>query len=648
MIRNLRFGPIANHKLRLAFCSVRILLAIGFFFEPAHAQYTNRTNYDIKVASKSSFQKKCGDLRVKLEKLPPEVMFGARVIGDSTFLVFNNPKLFWQFFEDKKDGFAIDILNQDQFRCDNVQRIVQSGTHKGFLLEPVYRDEIKKRIRVTDRGLILVFGGIIPRNYDKTRVEANYTLIDDSYSCAYTSNVIVKSHDWNLVPMGLYYDTLYRGTMADRYRDLEKTLHFTIPFQKNTSVYNKEDIKPLYDSLKLTDFEITAIRIKAFTSVEGSLERNMELQNERARSIVDALQSFQPESIQSEITSAENWVEFLESVNGTSYQNLAKMSKDEVKEALKDQNLASKLEPVLSKERKAILELDLEKRVAYNKATQPELKKYFDQSISQKNVNEALYLQEVIFHKIRRNEISAEFLNDLTIPKSIEYGSLLLNNTAFRYDYKHDNEFGALEDFAALNELLGESPKINYNICVLRLKVWLKAPGLINSDELKTKIESLNKQGIPQILVTRLMINYSLIQTEIDLREGKYKEREKWLAYIMNSYQKLKLSDDDLLSLAKFLSHNSRYSAAEKLLYPRLKDINVSADVLFYYLSLTVFSPKNTSSSNYRTVMLNAVNIDRSRFCHIFDPIPLDGVSFQLLEDQVLKKTWCENCNLPK
>jgi hypothetical protein len=374
----------------------------------------------------------------------------------------------------------------------------------------------------------------------------------------------------------------------------------------------------------------------------------MELQEERAKSIVDALQSFQPESIKSEITSAENWVEFLEAVNGTSYQYLAKLTKDEIKDALKDQTLASKIEPVLAAERKAIIELDLEKRVTYSKASQPELKKYFDQSIASKNINEALYLQEIIFHKIRRDEVPPEFLNQLEIPRSIEFSSLLLNYTSFEYDLMHTDEFHALQAFTDLNTLIGGDPKVEYNICALQLKMWLKSPMIINGDELKTRIEALSRKGIPQLLVTRLTINYSLIQTEMDLRARRYQEREKWLKYIMGAYSKLKMTDADLLSLSKFLAHNARYSAAENLLTPRLKDINVSADVLFFYLSLTVYSPKNTASSNYRTIMLNAVNNDRSRFCHIFDPIPRDGVSFQLLEDQVLKKTWCENCNLPK
>jgi hypothetical protein len=647
VIRNLRLYPIIDHELQIAFRCLLILLLSAFSFEASFAQHTNRTDYDIKVPTKDDRKKHCGKLTSMLNQLPPEIQFTIRFQGDSIFLIFNNAETFWNFFEDKKDGFAIDLVNQDQFQCDNVQRLAASSTHKGFLLEPVYRDEIKKRARISN-GRVFVPGGTLPRAFDRTKVEANYTLISDRYGCSYTTNVNVESHGWDLLPMGLYYDTLYRGAMADRYRDLEKTLHFTIPFEKNRSVYKKEDIKPLYDSLKLTDFEITAIRIKTFTSVEGTLQRNMELQEERAKSIVDALQSFQPESIRSEISMAENWVEFMESVNGTSYQYLANMTKDEIKEALKDPTLATRIEPLLAPGRKAIIELDLEKRITYSKATQPELKKYFNQSIAAENINEALYLQEVVFHKIRRDEVPAEFLKELDIPKAIGCASLLMNRTAFEYERHEIEEFEALKAFTELNELLPGNPKVDYNICALRLKIWIKSPGIIQGDELKAKIESLAKRGIPSSLVTRLTLNYSLIQAEIDLRDHKYQEREKWLRYITGAYSKLKMTDEDLISLAKFLAHNSRYSAAEKLLVPRLKDINVSPDVLFYYLSLTVYNPKNTSTPNYRTIMLNAVNIDRGRFCHIFDPIPLNGVSFQLLEDQVLKKTWCENCNLPK
>jgi hypothetical protein len=628
--------------LRLTLTIIFILL----LFKPSVGQFTNRTNYDIKGVTREELQKRCGKTASMIKSLPAEVQFAAKIIGDSVFLVFTEPRLFWQFFQSKKDGFAIDIVNQDQFQCDNIQRLSGTYSHKGYLLEPVYRDDIKKRAVVHDTKMVYVFGGLIPKAFSKEKIEANYILLTDQYQCNYTTVVNVDSHAWAMLPMGLYYDTLTRETLEERYKDLSKTLRFTIPFAKNTSVYKKEDVRPLYDSLQLTDYAITDIRIRAFTSVEGSLKRNIELQDQRAQSIVAALQSFQPESIKSQITSNENWVEFLESVNGSPYQYLVSMSKDEIKEALKDPKLADRLEPILAKERKAIIELVLEKRVVYSKATPAELKSYFSQSITTKNIEEAMYLQEIIFHKIEREELPLSFLRELEVPKAIEYGGLLINNAAFSYDHDNQNIFEALKTFTELNELLGGNAKIDYNITVLRLKAWLKTRTLPGGDPLRAKVETLEKRGIPKALVTRLMINYNIAQAEINYWEGKYPEREKSIRYILDTYKKISLNDADLVSLSRFLAYNSRFEQAERVLEPRIKALDASEDLLFYYVMLTISDHKHTSSTGYRAFLLNVVNSNKTRFCHLFDPVSQGGLSFQILEDQFLKKTWCENCNL--
>lgn len=615
---------------------------------PAFCQFTSRDTYNIKPSPKNEFQKRCGETGAKLQSLPPEVQFAATHIGDSIFLVFDDPKYFPQFFQSKKDGFAIDIVNQDQFQCDKIQRLAGGYIHKGFLLEPVYRDEIRKRVHVTSDGVVSVFGGLVPKGFDNQRIETNLMLIQDQYQCTYTAIVNVGGHAWEMLPMGLYYDTLNRATIEERYKDLSKTLRFEIPFGKNTSVYRKEDIKPLYDSLKLTDYAITDIHIRAYTSVEGSLKRNIELQDARAKSIVDAMQSFQPESIQSQITSNENWVEFLESINNTPYKYMISMTKDEIKDALKDQKLADKLEPILAKERKAIIELVLEKRVTYSKATPAELKTYFSQSISKKNIDEAMYLQEIIFHKIERQELPTSFINELEIPKAIEYGSLLMNEAAFAYEHENHNAFEALKTFAELNDLLGNNPKIDYNICALRLKAWVQSKTLPGDDPLEAKIRSLPKKGIPDVLVTRMLINYNIVRSEVFYAEGKYADREKSLKFVTDSYKKVKLNDADRVSLAHFLSWNSRFDNAAQVLESRTKALNASEDLLFYYTTLTISKPKYLKSTGYRSFLLNVVNSNKDRFCHLFDPVSQGGLSFQLLGNDFLKKTWCENCNLPR
>ena len=100
-----------------------------------------------------------------------------------------------------------------------------------------------------------------------------------------------------------------------------------------------------------------------------------------------------------------------------------------------------------------------------------------------------------------------------------------------------------------------------------------------------------------------------------------------------------------MVNLAKYFSHYSKFDLAEKILEPRIKSLDASEDLVFYYISLTIHSKRNTSEPSYRTTMLNAINQNKERFCHLFDPLGEGGISFQLLDNPYLKKTFCENCN---
>ena len=84
---------------------------------------------------------------------------------------------------------------------------------------------------------------------------------------------------------------------------------------------------------------------------------------------------------------------------------------------------------------------------------------------------------------------------------------------------------------------------------------------------------------------------------------------------------------------------------AQKIAKVLKRKIDVDEELLFYYLNLTVINPKNTNSEAYRTTMLNAINLNQKRFCMLFDPFGKGGINFQLLRDEYLKSTYCENCN---
>lgn len=608
----------------------------------ATAQVTNRDNYDLK--SPKDLKSDCKNLNAVLEATPIDVRFGIRFVEDSVFLVYPDVEWFSKIIASKNDGIAIDLVQKQQYRCDNINRFPGTWSHRGYLLPPLYRDQIKKQMVVTPEGYVFVFAGMLPNSIKREDTEANYMLLDNKNRCAYSNIINLDFHGWQLLENGLYYDTLSQEKLQEKYKELSKSLKFSIPFEKNRAEYSQEDIKPMYDSLRMTDYAIKTIAIKAYTSVEGTYEQNEKLQQQRAKSIVNALQAYQSERIESVITSSENWVEFLNDISGTGYNAWMALTKEEIKEKLRSPAVLSKLEPVLRNHRKALIDIQLEKRLAYRESNPQELKKYFEQTIAQKNIDEALYLQQVIFFKIEHHETPDHFLGDVEIPQSLEYGSLLINNASFQYEHQYANLFEAIKTFEELDRLLPKNPKIHYNLCVLRLQSWLQTNLLTEASALKKEIEALRKDKIPDNLIRRLLINYHIILSEQHMRNRNYLEKDKALKFIYDTYKPLKLNDADLVNLSKYFSHYSKFDWARKILEPRIKSIDASEDLIFYYLNLTIFDSHYTLGPSYRVTMLNAVNGNRARFCTLFNPSGEGGISFQLLNDAYLKKTYCENC----
>ena len=75
-----------------------------------------------------------------------------------------------------------------------------------------------------------------------------------------------------------------------------------------------------------------------------------------------------------------------------------------------------------------------------------------------------------------------------------------------------------------------------------------------------------------------------------------------------------------------------------------MNNVDVEEDLLFYYLNLTIVDQSLTRKTAYRSIMLNAININKKRYCDLFKVGSDGGITIQLLENNFLKKTYCENC----
>ena len=46
--------------------------------------------------------------------------------------------------------------------------------------------------------------------------------------------------------------------------------------------------------------------------------------------------------------------------------------------------------------------------------------------------------------------------------------------------------------------------------------------------------------------------------------------------------------------------------------------------------------------------MLNTINVNKTRFCNLFNSTKKGRVTFQILQDEYLRDVYCENCNTNK
>jgi hypothetical protein len=482
-------------------------------------------------------------------------------------------------------------------------------------------------------------------------LEFNILFLFQNQLCRYQTIYNLEAYNWELLDMGMYLDSLtYNqkeikpGPAKLSYVTKNKTLDFVIPFEKNKSEYTQEDIKPIYDSLNLTDFNIKSINIKGYSSVEGSLERNIELQQQRANSIVVALQSFQKPTISTEVSSSENWVEFLNDIKSTSYSNLAGLSKKEVKAKLAN-GLDIELEPILKKHRKAVLKLELEKIDVYKNLEAEELLSQYKSAVTDNDVNKAKELQNSIFEKINGQVISPDYLQKMQVPNQEKFAALILKNSSFKYMINVRQALIVYNELKALEKLVPKDYKVKYNKLSVKIKLWRFKAIQVKSEDLKKEIEALKNYGIPQTLINRMLVNLYIIKAENAMRKRDYDSKNEAVEYIKENYQQFELSDYDYLSLSQFFSYYAKTEDAVDLLEDKVQRIEVDEDLLFYYLNLTIIDSDLTKDEDYRTILLNAYNINPERFCRLFNAFDNGGVTFQLLEDNYLRNTYCENCD---
>jgi hypothetical protein len=607
-----------------------------------------QTKVFIQDGRQSAYCTACEKL---IHEMPKEVLFGIDIHADGeVYFSMSNKEWFNKLLTGAQDGISADLVLKEQYAC-NATLPQTNSVSKGVVLPPVYLATLKKNMQELMDGHFSVKIGQVPKNLLNKELEGNLIIIKNGLVCHYTNFVDIPRSSWALLPMGMYTDTLLNiepnnetdtATTAPRF--YTKKLQFIIPFSKNKAVYDTKDIKPLYDSLQLKDYTIKSIHIRAYSSIEGSEQANNLLQRQRAQSIVKALQQLQTREIKPTITAGENWIEFYNDIAQSPHKDLAALDKATIKAKLLDKALLDQLEPYLKDHRKAIITIYLNKKTGLERTKADSLVLQFKKAIVQKQVAKASIIQDAIFERVADGKLPEEYINQLEIPREAIFSDLKNNQVTYKLLLNITYEEEALEELKEIETLAPANGKVKYNICALTFHMWKYDPGYVQPDSFLLYINDLPKTGIDSSLVRRMLINYHIIMCGIYMSQYKYDAKDEAVKFIYLTYVDMQLSDEDILAMAKFLCYYSHKKLSELLLEKRVHQLDVNEDLLFYYLNLKFFDPAQFALESVKKAVQNAISINRKRYCRFFNAMDNGGASFQLLEYNILRDLYCDNC----
>ena len=593
----------------------------------------------------------CQYCQQQINSKPIEVLFGIQINANGDIFLSMDSKIWFnKIFKNNSYGVTIDLVPKDRYAC---RGDIKDGNSlpKGTMTAPIYKDEMVNASMDLVGDLIHTKVGKVPAKLKGKTLEGNLVILNGPYICYYTNFVNIDRNVWQLLPMGLFTDSLVNNNLSNDdakstqdFFTYSKKVELSIPFDKNSSNFSSADLSKTYDSFSLSKFKLKKVDIRAYSSIEGGEKTNKILMQKRADTIIKALKKYNVNLKRINVITAENWLDFYTDIDTSKHKDLNNFSKIEIKQKLTDKALLAEVEPLLARERKAIVTLYLEEKSAEVEMQNDSIIAQFNEAINKKYIDKARSIQKEVVDRIFDNKLPLEYLGKLEVPKTKDFISLQNDKEVYKYLLRATSEYEALDNFIALKKIDSTNGRISYNICALKFFMWKYGNDSTIKKYLLKEINQLTKKGINKPLVTRMLINYQIMKSEDDMIKANYKGKDSALTIIRTIYNDIKLSDEDVYSIAKYFSYYSKQEWAMEIVAPRIGKLNASEDLVFYYLNLLFYKPNEYGSPDFNKATINSINLNKKRYCNFFLPNDKGGASMQLLDNEEIRNTYCAEC----
>lgn len=560
------------------------------------------------------------------------------------YLDVHDKKSFRRLFRDAKDGIAVDFVFKDQYPCNQANVINYNLINKGMMFPPAYTRKLLKnskgkrsktlKIKIAKEFFIQ---DIMGSRKVRDPYEINLHIIQDKHVC----KIITPEKSKSKIKEQREYllDTIFENIF--NYKNnvpVANNYFFHVPFEKNKHNYNIKDIKPFLKSLNKYKGKISTIRIKAFSSIEGNIDYNIELQLKRAKSISQIIEDNQNSVDTILFETKENWTDFLNDIKNSEFNFLSYQTKDSIRNYVNNNIDNEALENILKKHRYANVHMEVKFDFKDQKEELEFYKDRLKSHINSNEINAAKYYQKLIVKKIINNEYSEKSLSDIKIPIEKKYSTLLMNNFWVE-KYLISDEIPGL----SIHEIL-PLYQLDSNNVIIRSNYLLAHVNEINN------IENYDENFINHHLdfIARKLDDETLRKIElecelkkIDLLLGELNVNDS--EEISDVLNQISLNDKNSTSFAKIFIQRGQHLLAEKILDPYANSNNLDYDFWITYLS--IFNPNNNNFNNFK--FIKALKTSKQLFPHRFCELITDKFySIQIFENPEVKKLFCEECNL--
>jgi uncharacterized protein YkwD len=577
------------------------------------------------------------------------------------------------FFQNDEDGLAFEFVIFDYtYSCNPANNVTvptrRNGTcefdgpitepkYKEYILQEIQRIEVQNalnKIRLEKDEMIDLNLGRFPDRVRGKRFEMNLLVLKKNRLCQVVPSVASCGEEMlNALPIIPYAHQLTPVTYVPQIKPSIKNIK--VYFEKNKSSVTSDTVIDAVNEIKNNNQKIVKAKIKAFSSVEGSLTNNEKLFIKRAESVLKQFEAHQDSLIPYEIETKENWPLFKKQLANSKLKYLLDYDSLKLRAFVNDTANSTLLEPLFAEQRYAIMTLYIKPKITAENVVRFALSHYRvlakSKTFSNSTVAKMVEIQQFLFNEVRKGKLNRDSVR-LDFPrKEVAFVPMLFNEVMFDYLFGGDSlgtEYLFHSKMEELNKIdpSNQSIVFNWYASLFNADIYQGVSERLKNTGDFIKILEQQKVGVDTLHEFRLHENHLIVNKYYYRLGGRLKTAESSLQFIKRYYENLldTASEEFKFKLARYYVFSEQFPWAMDLLKPMALKENFNHAIYILYLkvyqSMMVVSPEY-SDLNLQLFLANE-KLTQKEWCNLF--IGSCNINFQIFDDATLRNMYCESC----